>query len=104
MRVNPQTHPALAAMDGAPKPPPSGAGDDNAELRKAFGSFVGQTLFGEMLKAMRKTVGKAAYFNGGQAEEIFTQQLDQILGEKIADASAERFTGPMFDLFTMPRR
>ena len=83
--------------------PPS-ATENGEELRQAFQSFVGQTLFGQMLKAMRKTVGKSAYFNGGRAEEIFQQQLDQVLAEKISDASADKFSGPMFELFTMKRR
>jgi flagellar protein FlgJ len=93
-----------ARLDGpVAKPPPLGKSGDE-ELRKAFQSFVGQTLFGQLLKAMRKTVGKPAYFHGGRAEEIFQQQLDQVLAEKISDASAEKFSGPMFDLFVMKRR
>ena len=57
-----------------------------------------------MLKAMRRTVDKPAYFHGGRAEEIFTEQLDQLLAEKISDASAEKFSGPMFELFALQRR
>ena len=72
---------------------------DETEVREAFDSFVGQLFFGQMLKAMRKTVGKPAYFHGGQAEEIFQQQLDQVLGEKLSEASRHQFSGPMFDLF-----
>ncbi|MHC4406817.1 MAG: rod-binding protein [Planctomycetota bacterium] len=94
---------AATRQPAAPKPPPSGQADD-AELRQAFQSFVGQTLFGQMLKAMRKTVGKPAYFHGGQAEEIFRQQLDQVLAEKIADASAHKFSDPMYQLFVTKRR
>ena len=39
----------------------------DAEVRKTFESVLGELLFGEMLKGMRKTVGKPAYFHGGQA-------------------------------------
>ncbi len=77
-------------------------GDD--EFRRTFQQFVGQTLFGQMLKAMRSTVGKPAYFHGGRAEEIFSQQLDQVLAEKLAKASGEQFSQPMFDLFSLNRR
>lgn len=87
----------------APVPPAALEGEEG-ELRQAFQSFVGQTLFGQMLQAMRKTVGKSAYFHGGRAEEIFQSQLDQVLAEKISDASAEKFSGPMFELFAMKRR
>ena len=89
-----------AELAGALPPPRA----DDGELREAFGSFVGQTLFGQLLAAMRKTVGKPAYFHGGRAEEIFQQQLDQVLAEKISDASVEKFSDPMFELFAMKRR
>ena len=53
---------------------------------------------------MTFSVGKPAYFHGGRAEEIFQQQLDQVLAEKMAEASADTFAGPMFELFAMKRR
>lgn len=77
---------------------------DQPELREAFDDFVGQTFFGQMLSAMRKTVEKPAYFHGGRAEEVFQSQLDQVLAEKMGEASASQFTQPMFELFTMSRR
>jgi Rod binding domain-containing protein len=117
MEVNPSTHGGLLAgvsrspADGrqparstaaaaTPRPPVS---QDDARLRKTFNSFVGQVFFGQMLKAMRKTVGKPAYFHGGRAEEIFQQQLDQILGEKLAEVSGKEFSEPMFRLFNLSR-
>lgn len=80
------------------------ASGDDSELRKAFQDFVGQTFFGQMLSAMRKTVDKPAYLHGGRTEEVFQAQLDQVLSEKMSDASAETFSGPMYKLFTLPRR
>jgi Rod binding domain-containing protein len=77
---------------------------DNEQLRGAFNDFVGQTFFSQMLQSMRKTVGKSAYFNGGRAEEIFTGQLDQVLAEKMSTSCAEKFTDPMYELFTAQRR
>ena len=49
-------------------------------------------------------VEKSEYFHGGRAEEIFQSQLDQVLSERMTEASADQFTGPMFELFTMQRR
>ena len=96
--------PAVATASNPIPPGLSAAGKGDAtkndgETREAFDSFVGQLFFGQMLKAMRKTVGKPAYFHGGQTEEIFQQQLDQVLGEKLSEASRHQFSGPMFDLF-----
>lgn len=79
--------------DAAPKDP----------LREAFRDFVGQTLFGQMMSSMRSTVGKPAYFHGGRAEEVFSEQLDQVMVERITEASASSVADPMFELFNMQR-
>jgi peptidoglycan hydrolase FlgJ len=76
----------------------------NPELRKAFDSFVGETFFGQLLQSMRKTVDKPAYGYGGRAEEIFQQQLDNVMAKKISDMSADQFSGPMFELFNLQRK
>jgi peptidoglycan hydrolase FlgJ len=67
------------------------------QLRKHFTQFVGEAFYGQMLKAMRATVGKPAYFHGGRAEEVFQGQLDQQLAEHLTESSAQRFADPMFD-------
>jgi peptidoglycan hydrolase FlgJ len=67
------------------------------EVRKHFTQFVGETFYGQMLKSMRATVGKPAYFDGGRAEEVFRGQLDQALAEQMTKASADRFVDPLFE-------
>jgi hypothetical protein len=42
--------------------------------------------------------------HGGHAEEVFQAQLDQVLTEKMADASASTFTQPMYELFSLRRK
>ena len=74
------------------------------ELRKAFDSFVGETFYGQMLKSLRETQKEPAYFNGGQAEKLFREQLDQTLSQKLSETSASSFTGPMFELFELNRK
>jgi flagellar protein FlgJ len=81
---------------GAPKPP-------TEPLQEKFREFVGDTLFGQMLSSMRDTVGKPAYFHGGRAEEIFQDQMDQILVQDITKASAGSIADPMFELFQLRR-
>ena len=68
----------------------------DAALEAAFTDFVGQTFYGQMLHAMRSSLGKPAYVHGGQAEEIFQTQLDQILAKKMSDQSGAQFAKPMF--------
>lgn len=74
------------------------------ELQQTFDAFVGETFYGQMLQAMRKTQGTPAYFHGGRAEEVFRNQLDQTLSQELAKNSAGQFTGGMFDLFNLQRR
>jgi peptidoglycan hydrolase FlgJ len=95
---------ALNTTVMSPVAQPSLNGKDDAETRQAFDQFVGETFFGQMIKAMRKTAGKPAYVYGGRAEEIFQEQLDQTMAQQISHASADQFTGPMFELFTRQRR
>jgi Rod binding domain-containing protein len=73
------------------------SGGKNEELREKFTQFVGEAFFGQMLKSMRATVGKPAYFYGGHAEEVFQGQLDQSMAEHLTKASASKFADPMFE-------
>jgi len=103
------TLPPPAALQAAEFPPTASsqstaALDEGDQTREKFHSVMGEMIFGQILKAMRKTVGKPAYFHGGRAEEIFTQQLDQVLAEKISKASAERFLEPMYQLWMLGRK
>jgi peptidoglycan hydrolase FlgJ len=74
-----------------------GKGKNNGELRDKFTQFVGEAFYGQMLKSMRATVGKPAYFYGGHAEEVFQGQLDQTMSEQLTKQSASKFAEPMFE-------
>lgn len=78
--------------------------NSDTRLKEVFTDFVGQTFFQQMMSAMRKTVDKPAYFHGGRAEEVFQNQLDQVLSERMTEASADVFADPMFELFMMGRQ
>jgi hypothetical protein len=77
---------------------------DQGELRQAFDQFVGETFYSHMLKALRSSLDKPAYFHGGRGEEVFQGQLDQVFAEKLTQSTASKFTGPMFELFQLSRR
>lgn len=90
----------IASQTFAPTmPPKADAAQPKPELRETFDKFVGETMFGQMLKSMRKSLEKPAYFHGGRGEEVFQSQLDQLLVEEISEASASSISGPMFELF-----
>ena len=90
---------------GSPVASLSGPAEDSDpnELKDAFHDFVGQTFFGEMIKAFRTTQQPSKYFHGGRAEEIFQGQFDQVLTEKLSDASSAKIADPMFELFMLKR-
>ena len=66
------------------------------EVKETYQQFVGEVFFGQLLKSMRSTQGKPAYFHGGQAEEVFRSQLDQTLAEQMTKSSADKIADPMF--------
>lgn len=70
---------------------------DAEDVRKHFTQFVGEAFYGQMIKAMRSTVDKPAYFHGGRGEEVFQGQLDQQLATALTESSADKFTGPLFE-------
>jgi Rod binding domain-containing protein len=77
---------------------------NDQKLRETFTQFVGETFFSQMLASMRNSLEKPAYFHGGRAEEVFQGQLDQVLSERIATTSADRFAGSMYELFNLQRQ
>jgi peptidoglycan hydrolase FlgJ len=93
MKINPSQIKPLVPGVRTPEQQLSAA----RELKQAYTDFVGKTFFGQMLKAMRSTVGKPAYFHGGQAEEMFRSQLDQQLADGMTAASAPQIADPMFE-------
>ncbi len=74
-----------------------GEGKSKEELKEAFTQFVGETFFAQMIKAMRSTVGKPAYFHGGRGEEVFQGRLDQQMAEHLTEVSASKFAEPLFE-------
>ncbi len=71
----------------------------SSELKPTFQKAVAGMLFGQMMKAMRSTVGKPAYIHGGQAEEIFQSQLDQTFVEQLAEDNGGAFIGDLYAQF-----
>ncbi|MDR2754524.1 MAG: rod-binding protein [Planctomycetaceae bacterium] len=77
--------------------------DDEKRFREVLHQFVGQTLFGQMLKSMRATQEKNPYFHGGRAEEIFQSQLDMVLTDKMTQATSKTLSEPMYKLMKTPK-
>lgn len=86
-----------------PQGPKAAADGDADKPKELFNRWVGMTFYGQLLAELRKGVGKSEYFNGGRAEQVFQGQLDQQIAESMADASAESFSGPMYELTMLPR-
>jgi Rod binding domain-containing protein len=99
----------LNQQDSSSTTLPSGLSNDpaiesgNDETREAFDKFVGGTFYRQMLSEMQKSVGKPAFFHGGQAEEMFRSELNSQLADKMAESSGKELTGSMYELFQLQR-
>lgn len=90
------TSPIAATVPHAPAVPPS---PEHLTTREAFQDFVAGTFYGQMLKALRSTQSKPAYFHGGSAEDIFQGQFDQQIAGDLARHHGGSFAGPLFNSF-----
>jgi len=57
------------------------------KLRETAEQLVGHVFYGTLLKAMRKSSLQGKYGHGGRGEEVFNAQLDQVLAERMGNAS-----------------
>jgi Rod binding domain-containing protein len=64
---------------------------------------VGEAFYGQLLKSLRSTQQKPAYFHGGQGEQVFRQQFDQLLVEKMSHSESNSLGDAMFELFQLHR-
>ena len=74
--------------------------NDESAVRARFQEFAAGTFYAQMFKAMRSTQNEAAYFHGGQTEQIFQGQLDQLLTESLAKEHGAAFAEPLFSAFS----
>jgi|GEM_PF-2109008 len=81
----------------SPIDPGSSQPHSREEFQRLYQQSIGGTFFRQMMKALRSTTGQAAYFNGGQAEKIFQGQLDELMIEKLSEASGGMFSDAMFE-------
>jgi len=77
--------------------------DQKGKMQEKFQEFMAGTFYGQMVKALRSGQQKPAYFHGGQAEEIFQGQMDQIVSENLAKTHGASFAEPMYRAYQQQR-
>ena len=82
---------------------PKAADADEKQFREVLHQFIGQTLFGQMLKSMRATQEKNPYFHGGQSEEIYQSMLDMQLTDEMTKSTSRTLSEPMYKLMKAPK-
>jgi Rod binding domain-containing protein len=91
--INPQENTATRmlaqTLDHGPK----------GDLKSTFQDFVAGTFYQEMMKCVRKMHGKPAYLHGGQAEDIFQNQMDQQVSQDLAHKRGDQFADSLFQAF-----
>jgi Rod binding domain-containing protein len=91
-------------FDPAEQPKIESAADaDDNKFREVLHQFIGQTLFGQMLKSMRATQEKNPFFHGGQSEEIYQSLLDMELTDHMTKATSKTLSEPMYKLMKAPK-
>ena len=78
---------------------PTAKAPEDLSTREAFDGFVAGTLFREMLKSMRTSMGETPYFGNGQADEIFRERLDGELADRMASTGGKTITQDLFEAF-----
>jgi len=63
------------------------AGEEDKKLREAAEMFVSTSMIMPLFQQLRNDPLAAKLIDGGRAESIFQQQLDQILSDRIASAT-----------------
>jgi Rod binding domain-containing protein len=76
----------------------SPADANDKQFRELLHQFVGQTLFGQMLKSMRATQEKNPFFHGGNAEDIYQSLLDMKLTDQMTKSTSKSLSEPMYKL------
>lgn len=84
------------SMDAGKTPQPS-------EVKDKFQDFVAGTFFKQMMKAMRSSQKKPAYFHGGQAEDMFKGQMDDIMTSNLAKSHGAAISDPLFKVYEQQR-
>ncbi|MEX0702169.1 MAG: rod-binding protein [Planctomycetales bacterium] len=86
-----------AAPSGIASGGPAASGE--TALRQQFDAAVAGTFYRQMMQSLRKMHDKPAYFHGGQAEEMFRNQLDQQVADDLAARHGQAFSEPLFEAF-----
>jgi Rod binding domain-containing protein len=86
-------------VSAIPAAAPTTVAQRDAELRTTFQKAVAGTMFAQMLKSMRSTVGKPAYLHGGQAEDMFQSQLDQELVAQFSETNGSPYIEKLYRQF-----
>ena len=70
---------------------------DSPELREKFDEFVAGTFAKTMLKSLRKTTGKVPYMDGGFAEQVFRERLDDEFSKKLTETRGASLSADLYD-------
>lgn len=70
---------------------------DTPELREKFDEFVAGTFAKTMLKSLRKSTGKVPYMDGGFAEQVFKERLDEEFSKKLTERQGASLSADLYD-------
>jgi Rod binding domain-containing protein len=74
--------------------------NDPDQMRKTAEQLVGMTFFLPLLKMARESPFKTELFHGGQGEEAFGAQLDEVLADRLGHRAGNGLVDAIVDKFT----
>ncbi|MCB9855637.1 MAG: rod-binding protein [Phycisphaerales bacterium] len=79
-------------------------GQDDGDLRKIVGEFVGNVFYGTLLRQMDQSTIKGEYMHGGRGEEIFQSQLHMEYAKRLGRAPGDPIADRIYDAMTRGKR
>ena len=70
-----------------------------AELREVIDRTLGSVFYGPLLRSARNSSLKGTFGHGGRGEEIFQNQLDQVLAERAGRSTAADVGEALFNRY-----
>ena len=77
----------------------SGNLSEPTDQKTAFQDAVAGLFYGQMIKSLRSGVGKPAYLHGGQGEDLFQAQMDQLIAERMARQNGDSLVQKLYERF-----
>jgi hypothetical protein len=76
---------------------PASSGQEDQNLRRRVGEFVGDIFYGTLIRQMYASKLKGTHFHGGRGEEVFQGQLGMELARRMGRAANDPIANRLYE-------